>query len=229
MFIATAVKITPEVEKYLLELQDSGAFGGTNIDFIRQLLTKSGLNAVDFAHQADLSVRTVRQLDHEHRGQSETEACQRLASAFISYGGPDDEFARKLYHALKDKGVEVFFFPESATPGEKLHRTMSQAVHDYDRVLLICSCASLVRPGVLNELEQVLSREAREGGAELLMPVLLDDFALAEWAPERADLARQVRDRVAADFRKYSIDSEFTKQLDRVLLALTVRDDQTDG
>jgi TIR domain len=99
---------------------------------------------------------------------------------------------------------------------------MSQAVHDYDRVLLICSRSSMARLGVVNELEQVLSREAREGGTELLMPVLLDDFVLTEWAPERADLARQVRDRVAADFRKASIDSEFSKQLDRVLLALTL-------
>ncbi|THI87154.1 MAG: toll/interleukin-1 receptor domain-containing protein [Nitrospira sp. CG24A] len=223
MFIAAAVKITPEVEKHLLELQDSGAFGDMKVDFIRQLLAlhaaNKGPTAVDIAHQSNLSVRTVRELNHELQGQPDLSR-KRLASVFISYGGPDDAFARKLYHALKDKGVEVFFFPESATPGDKLHRTMSQAVYDYDRVLLICSRSSLVRPGVLNELEQVLSREAREGGAELLMPVLLDDFALAEWVPERADLARQVCDRVAADFRNASIDSEFVKQLDRVLVAL---------
>lgn len=223
MFIAAAVKITPEVEKHLLELQDSGAFGDMKVDFIRQLLAlhaaNKGPTAVDIAHQSNLSVRTVRELNHELQGQPDLSR-KRLASVFISYGGPDDAFARKLYHALKDKGVEVFFFPESTTPGDKLHRTMSQAVYDYDRVLLICSRSSLVRPGVLNELEQVLSREAREGGAELLMPVLLDDFALAEWVPERADLARQVCDRVAADFRNASIDSEFVKQLDRVLVAL---------
>lgn len=223
MFIAAAVKITPEVEKHLLELQDSGAFGDTKVDFIQQLLVlhaaNKGPTAVDIAHQSNLSVRTVRELNHELQGQHDLSR-KRLASVFISYGSPDDAFARKLYHALKGKGVEVFFFPESATPGEKLHRTMSQAVYDYDRVLLICSRSSLVRPGVLNELEHVLSREAREGGAELLMPVLLDDFALAEWVPEHADLARQVRDRVAADFRNASIDSEFVKQLDRVLIAL---------
>ena len=224
MFVATAVKITPEVEKHLLELQDSGAFGGTKVDFIRQLLALHAANrgptVVEIARQSNLSIRTVRKLDHELRGPQAPTVRQQLSSVFISYGGPDDSFARRLYHALKAKGAEVFFFPESATPGEKLHRTMSQAVHDYDRVLLICSRASLVRPGVLNELEQVLSREAREGGTELLMPVLLDDFALAEWAPERADLARQVRDRVAADFRESSTESEFTKQLERVVKAL---------
>jgi hypothetical protein len=226
MFVAIGAKITPEFEKHLLELQDSGAFGDTKVDFIRQLLglhaVNGGPTAVEVARQLNVSVRTVRQLDHENRVQHELKSSQRYASVFISYGGPDEAFARKLYRALKDKGLEVFFFPESATPGEKLHRTMSQAVHDYDRVLLICSRSSMARLGVVNELEQVLSREAREGGTELLMPVLLDDFVLTEWAPERADLARQVRDRVAADFRKASIDSEFSKQLDRVLLALTL-------
>ncbi len=224
MFIATAVKITPEVEKHLLELQDLGAFEDIKVDFIRQLLGlhKAGGSptSVEIARQANLSVRTVRKLDHENRSQDESKPIQRYASVFISYGGPDEAFAEKLYHALRDKGLDVFFFPESATPGEKLHRTMSQAVYDYDRVLLICSRSSVARPGVLNELEQVLSREAREGGTELLMPVLLDDFVLTEWVPDRTDLARQVRDRVAADFRKASIDSEFAKQLDRVLRAL---------
>lgn len=223
MFVATAVMMTPEVEKHLLELQNSGAFGDTEIDFLKVLLGLSmngELTAAEVAHQADLSVRTVHQLDRIQHSSS-----RRYASVFISYGGPDEAFARQLYNSLVDKGLEVFFFPESAIPGEKLHRTMSQAVHDYDRVLLICSRSSVARPGVLNELEQVLAREAREGGTELLMPVLLDDFVLTEWAPKRADLARQVRDRVAADFRKASTDSEFTKQLDRVLLALSEADE----
>lgn len=38
-----------------------------------------------------------------------------MQSTFISYGGPDEAFARKLYEALRKHGVTVFFFPESAT------------------------------------------------------------------------------------------------------------------
>jgi hypothetical protein len=42
---------------------------------------------------------------------------------------------------------------------------------------------------MVNELEQTLVREAREGGAELLIPVLLDDDVLAGWDPQWKDLA----------------------------------------
>jgi len=223
MYISAAVKWTPEVEKHLRDLADQGALGTGGAELIGQIIgaRAAGKTPADVAQKANLSLRTVRQLDSELGGQKAPHARPKFASVFISYGGPDEMFARKLYTALRDEGVEVFFFPESATPGQRLHRTMSDAVHNYDRILFICSRASLVRPGVLNELEQVLAREAREGGTELLMPVLIDDFVLREWSPERADLARQVRDRVAADFRSASSDVEFRKPLERVLGALS--------
>jgi TIR domain len=226
MFVSVAAQLTPEAEDELIRLEESGAFGDRNVDFIRQLLqrhqARTGPTEVEIARQADLSVRTVRRLAPAAIGPPSTRSPRKHASVFLSYGGPDEAFTRKLYEALREENIEVFFFPESATPGERLHRTMSEAIHEYDRILLVCSKSSLGRRGVLNELEQVLAREAREGGTELLMPVLLDDFALVEWAPPRADMARQVRDRVAADFRKDSSPSEFTKQLKRVLRALEV-------
>ena len=43
-------------------------------------------------------------------------------------------------------------------------------------------------------------REASEGGSEILIPVTLDDYVF-RWRPKRADLARQIRARVIADFR----------------------------
>ena len=63
----------------------------------------------------------------------------------------------------------MFFFAEHAEPGEKLHRTMRKGVNEHDRLILICSMASLDRKGVLNELEEILTREARDGGASYLI------------------------------------------------------------
>jgi hypothetical protein len=225
MFVSVAIKLTPEAEEKLLKLEETGAFGEGKENLFRQLLQSHRLsntpNAEEIARQTDLAVRTVRQIDRAERGPANQISHQKTYdSVFLSYGGPDEPFARKLFLALRGRGVEVFFFPESATPGQRLHRTMSESIHEYDRMLLICSRSSLIRPGVLNELEQVLSREAREAGAELLMPVIIDDFVLTEWAPSRPDLGRQVRDRVAADFRKATDDAEFAKQMDRVLNAL---------
>ena len=97
---------------------------------------------------------------------------EALASVFISYGGPDEPFALKLNKALQLSGVTTFLFKAHAVPGQKLHRVMSQNVNKFDRVVLICSASSLNRPGVQNELEEVLAREAREGGAEILIPIM---------------------------------------------------------
>lgn len=142
-------------------------------------------------------------------------------SVFISYGGPDEETARRFYQWLRSRGVHCFFFPESATPGVRLHRSMSEGVAEYDRIVLLCSRHSLNRSGVQFEIEQVLVREAAEGGTELLVPVTLDDFLFAEWEPSRPDIARQVRARVVADFRSVLSDQElFDRQMNRLLKAL---------
>ncbi|MDI1484828.1 pentapeptide repeat-containing protein [Polyangium sp. y55x31] len=42
-----------------------------------------------------------------------------MRSTFVSYGSPDERFARKLYEALHRNRVRVFLFSEHAEPGEK--------------------------------------------------------------------------------------------------------------
>ena len=144
-----------------------------------------------------------------------------LQSTFISYGGPDEDFARQLHRALELNGVRTFFFPEHAVPGKKLHRMMREGVNEYDRVILICSKNSLTRTGVLNEIEETLQREARDGGASYLIPITLDSFVFNAWVPSRHDLAQSVRDRVVADFTRANINpSVFDNSLRKLLAAL---------
>jgi hypothetical protein len=144
-----------------------------------------------------------------------------MQSTFISYGDPDTAFARKLYEALHKSGVKTFFFPEHAVPGERLHRLMREGVNQYDRVVLVCSEASLNRRGVLNEIEETLAREAREGGHNYLLPIRLDDYVFTDWAPARADVAQAVRDHVVADFSDTLHDEvKFEAALLRLLGAL---------
>lgn len=142
-----------------------------------------------------------------------------LQSTFISYGGPDEAFAKKLNEALERRGVNTFFFKDDAEPGDRLHRVMRK-VNDYDRVILICSEASLKRPGLLNELQETLAREARDGGRTHLLPIRLDDYVIHEWLPTDQDLARAVRDRVIADFRDHDDPVRFDAELGRVVGAL---------
>jgi uncharacterized protein YjbI with pentapeptide repeats len=144
-----------------------------------------------------------------------------LQSTFISYGSPDEEFARKLYEALHRNGVTTFFFAEHAVPGDKLHRMMRKGVNEHDRVILVCSRASLDRKGVLNEIEETLAREAREGGASYLIPIRLDDYIFAGWAPPSSDTAQSVRDRVVADFTGADVDAgKFDAGMRKLIAAL---------
>jgi hypothetical protein len=139
-----------------------------------------------------------------------------MQSTFISYGGPDEAFARRLADALRAHGVVVFFFPETARVGERIGVEVFNALQRHDRMILVCSRASLDRPGVLNEIQETLDREARDGGASYLIPVLLDDYLLSEEARAHPLLAR-VADRVAADFRD---PVRFDEELSRLLTAL---------
>lgn len=148
----------------------------------------------------------------------------RYASAFISYGGPDEAVARRIYEDLTSTGVHCFFFPVSATPGTRLFRTMADAIRQYDRVVLLCSTAGLRRPGVSNEIEQVLAREAEEGGSEVIIPVALDDCLFSELTPLKNDVIAQIRQRVIADFRDALANREaWRRELHRVLVALERR------
>lgn len=142
-----------------------------------------------------------------------------MRSTFISYGGPDARFARALRDRLHENGVRTFFFEDDAMPGERLHRVMRRGVNEHDRVILVCSKASLNRPGVRNELEETLAREARDGGASYLIPVILDDY-LFEWTDV---LRHALLDRVVADFRgAIEDDDKFDVGIVRLLSALRI-------
>jgi hypothetical protein len=144
-----------------------------------------------------------------------------MQSTFISFGGPDEPFAKQLNEALHRNGVTTFFFPQHAVPGKKLHRVMREGVNQHERIVLVCSKASLVRPGVLNEIEETLTREARDGGAEYLIPIRLDDYVFNGWSPPRPDIAQAVKDRVVANFEGTLHDpAKFAAALSQLLNAL---------
>lgn len=212
-------------------------------DVLRAERQKQAFTQADLARHADLSMLTVSKA--ERGAMVDASTIKKLADAlnvaveslrpqnvdeeityqsvFISYGGPDENFARLLYNRLTADGVEVFFFPETAIPGDKLHRTMSEGVRDYNRVLLICSKDSLVRPGVMNEIEQVLIREASEGGSDIFIPINIDSFIYDGWQPEKQDVAQQIRARVVLSFQGATTPGpEFDARYTRLLTAIEI-------
>jgi hypothetical protein len=119
--------------------------------------------------------------------------------------------------------VVVFYFPETATVGERINNEVFRRLQEHDRVILVCSRAALDRPGVLNEIQETLDREARDGGASYLLPVMLDDYVLTGWRNTQPELAERVGRRVVADFRKASRNRRvFDAELARLLDALKI-------
>lgn len=143
-----------------------------------------------------------------------------LQSTYIIYGEPDRAFAERLSRALENSGVKTFFFPDHGVPGQPLHQMMRTGVNEHDRAILVCSRSALDRKGVLNEIEETLRREARDGGVSYLIPIRLDDYVFSGWNPPGMT-AQAVRDRVVADFQGSLADPvKFDTGLSRLLAAL---------
>ena len=122
------------------------AFGGKPIPVLRKIETEQPFLRKQQSHAMDNKKKTV----------------------FLSYGGPDTEVAEALRADLEKEGVDTWWFPSNAQWGERLHHEISRNIKKYDRLLLLCSQRSLIRNGVLHEIEEVFEREAEEGGKAIV-------------------------------------------------------------
>lgn len=186
------------------------------IDRVVDVLVRTGMPEVTATYLVD-ALRSIDVAD----------LFTMLQSVFLSYGQPDENVAARLRNELTENGVKTWYFPEDAVPGSRLARHLEDEVNRYDRMILCCSVRALQRPGVLHEVEEVLEREQREGGSEVLIPVLLDDIwgsgdQPPEWWPARKrHVYRSLRKRVCVDFRDALDDPEkWSMNLQKLLLAL---------
>lgn len=158
------------------------------------------------------------------RSIDEMELFTMLQTVFLSYGGPDEQFAKKLRNVLKQNGVVTWFFPDDSIPGKRLHNTMREGVNSYDRMILVCSKSSLTRSGVRNEIQQALARESREGGSLILLPITIDGYLFrknTKFAKENPGYRQEMLDRIVANFRDTDKDdAAFDKAVRRLLIAL---------
>ena len=82
---------------------------------------------------------------------------------------------------------------------------------------------SLNHPGVQNEIQLTINREASEGGTALLIPITLDRYVFDEWEPKNLDLKEAVKERVVGDFIGAVIDQrKFDNGMGKLLEALKV-------
>ena len=142
-------------------------------------------------------------------------------SCFISYSSKDEDFARHLHGRMRDAHLRVWFAPEDMPGGKKLHEVIDEAIHSYDKLLVVLSEASLESPWVITELGKARNAE-RQSGKRKLFPVRLVDFeTLRSWtcfdADSGKDLAVEVREYFIPDFSKWRDHDKFEAAFARLL------------
>ncbi|MDQ3652688.1 MAG: toll/interleukin-1 receptor domain-containing protein [Acidobacteriota bacterium] len=140
------------------------------------------------------------------------------STCFISFTEADDSFSEKLYNDFQAKNVRCWRWKEDAKWGTTLMRSIDAAVHDYDKVVVICSEQSLQSPAVIREIERALQREdalARQGEeGEVLFPIRLDDYVFTGWSHHRK---ADVTTKTIGDFRGWKNHDEYQKAFTRLL------------
>jgi uncharacterized protein YjbI with pentapeptide repeats len=74
-------------------------------------------------------------------------------SCFIGYGTPDKKFALKIRNSFDSRGVTSWLYALDAKVGRSTWNEINQKRRESERMIVICSAKSLVRPGVLKEIE----------------------------------------------------------------------------
>ena len=122
----------------------------------------------------------------------------KYQTCFVSYGEPDLKFSEKLTKGLEARGVSCWLFPLDAKPGAGLEKEIEDNIRRSEKMIVICSKASLVRQGVLKELKSQINKDV-----DNIVPVSLDnvwtgdDFHV-EW--ERQNLKPFLNRQIYADF-----------------------------
>lgn len=108
-----------------------------------------------------------------------------VTSAFVSYGQPDRQLAMWLRTQLEQHGIRCWMYEMGATPGRRTWAEIIEQRREADRVLVLCSAASLNRDGVLKEVEGQVDEDP-----DRIIPFSLD----RDWLDPRFPVMRGRRD-----------------------------------
>lgn len=145
-------------------------------------------------------------------------------SAFISYSGRDEAFAKRLHARLREEHLRVWFAPEDVRGGRKLHEQIFDAIRVHDKLLLVLSPDSMKSEWVTTEIRRARKRE-RDEGTQVLFPIRLVDFStLRDWecfdADSGKDLAVEIREYFIPDFSNWKNHDAFEAEFAKLLKSL---------
>jgi len=91
-------------------------------------------------------------------------------SSFVGYGQPDIGFAKKLVEDLRARGASCWLYSLDHTVGERTWREIGERRRTAEKMIILCSVKSLIRDGLLEELEDQINEDP-----DKLIPISLDD------------------------------------------------------
>jgi uncharacterized protein YjbI with pentapeptide repeats len=133
----------------------------------------------------------------------------------------DGRFAERLFADLRAKGVRTWYRPDEGDAEPERGFEIDRSIKVFDRLVLVCSEASLKSERILMDLEQALDRE-EDRGSTIVFAVRIDDYVLDGWQHERkaALLDRPIPDFADWEHSADRYDSALTELLDRLAPAL---------
>jgi uncharacterized protein YjbI with pentapeptide repeats len=134
-------------------------------------------------------------------------------SCFISYSSNDQDFAKRLYADLQNKGVRCWFAPEDMKIGDKIRDRIDQSIRIHDKLLLILTEHSINSEWVEDEVEAAYEQE-RQRGKTVLFPIRLDS---AVTDTDKAWASKLRRSRHIGDFTQWKDHDAYQKAFDRLM------------
>ena len=143
----------------------------------------------------------------------------KLDSCFISYSTEDKQFVDLLQRSLNDRGVDYWYAPEHGEWGKELAVQIDREISVRDRVIVVCSEASLGDSDwVRYEIERAIEEEKKRR-SRVVFPIMLDD-ALLKW---KHPLSTRIRDVLAGDFRNATKGKIFQQRFEKLCEGLSKR------
>ncbi|HEY3230707.1 MAG TPA: toll/interleukin-1 receptor domain-containing protein, partial [Roseiflexaceae bacterium] len=130
----------------------------------------------------------------------------RPADVYISYSHNDEEFVRRLYEALRERGKLAWFDREALSPGTDWQQQIDTAIDTANTFTFVISPESLASRNCAHDLEQALQRN------KLIIPILYRPVASETMPPALA--------------RRTWVDFTSPEQFDHSLAELIVALDQ---
>ena len=144
---------------------------------------------------------------------------------FLSHAFEDHQLSVKLYQALSDNGVLCWFDEKKILPGDDIYKTVVQKIKLYDKMVLVCSEASLRNSWwVEKEISEAMNkekqlRESTDEPIDIIVPITIDDYVFDEWDHK---YKTYIMDKHIGDFRNWQDASAFEEALQKLVKALKV-------